>query len=63
MERISLHAEDFRIKTLEDLVIRLGYDPANVKVVEELIKKKNEHIVALRKQLKLPELKTLCLRK
>lgn len=54
MEKISSHAKDSRIKTLEDLVIRLGYDPANVKAAEELIKNKNVDIVTLRKQLKLP---------
>ena len=32
----------------------MGYDPANVNVAELLLKKKNEDIVALRKQLKLP---------
>jgi len=53
MEKISSHAKDSRIKTLEDLVIILGYDLANVKVAKELIKKNNEHIAALRKQLKL----------
>lgn len=35
-------------------MIKLGYDPTNVKVAEELIKNKNADITALRKQLKLP---------
>ena len=39
---------------MEYLVIKLGYDPANINVVEELIKRKNLDIAALRKQLKLP---------
>lgn len=34
----------------------MGHDPKDVKVVESLIKKKNEDIAALRKQLKLPPL-------
>ena len=32
----------------------MGHDPKDVKGVEALIKKKDEDIVALRKQLKLP---------
>ena len=34
----------------------MGHDPKDVKVAESLIKKKNEDIAALRKQLKLPPL-------
>ena len=45
--------KDTRIKTLEDLVINLGYDPSNINVAEELVKKNNLDIAALRKQLKL----------
>jgi hypothetical protein len=33
--------------------LKIGYDPSNVKVVEELLKKKNADIASLRKQLKL----------
>ena len=36
------------------MVIQVGYDPANVKVAEELVKKNNVDIAALRKRLKLP---------
>jgi DNA repair ATPase RecN len=39
-------------KSLEELVLKIGYDPSNVKVVEELLKKKNADIASLRKQLK-----------
>jgi len=39
---------------LEELVLKIGYDPSNVKVVEEMLKKKNSDIPSLRKQLKLP---------
>jgi hypothetical protein len=46
-------AKENKIKSLEDLVIKIGYDPSNVKAVEELLKKKNDDIVSLRKQLKL----------
>jgi hypothetical protein len=42
------------IKTLEELVLKIGYDPSNVKAVEEMLKKKNSDIPSLRKQLKLP---------
>jgi hypothetical protein len=39
---------------LEELVLKIGYDPSNVKAVKEMIKKKNANIAYLRKQLKLP---------
>ena len=45
MEKVSGFSKDTRIKTLEDLVIKLGYDLANVNVVEELIKKKRMQIL------------------
>ena len=48
------YAKDLRIKYLEDLVIQVGYDLANVKAAEQLVKKNNEDIAALRKQLKFP---------
>jgi hypothetical protein len=51
---MSSFAKDSKIKTLEELVLKIGYDPANVKAAEEMIKKKNADIAALRKQLKLP---------
>ena len=54
MEKISSLTKDTKIKSLEDLVIKLGYDPSNVKAAEEMIKRKNANIQALRKQLKLP---------
>ena len=54
LEKISSFAKDNRIKTLEELVLKIGYDPSNVKAVEEMIKKKNYDIMSLRKQLKLP---------
>jgi hypothetical protein len=54
LEKISSFAKDNRIKTLEELVLKIGYDPANVKAAEEMIKKKNVDIASLRKQLNLP---------
>jgi hypothetical protein len=54
LEKMSSFAKDSKIKTLEELVLKIGYDPANVKAAEEMIKKKNADIAALRKQLKLP---------
>ena len=54
LEKISSFAKDNRIKTLEELVLKIRYDPSNVKAVEEMIKKKHEYIASLRKQLKLP---------
>jgi hypothetical protein len=54
LEKISSFSKDNRIKTLEELVLKIGYDPSNMKAVEEMIKKKNADIASLRKQLKLP---------
>ena len=36
------------------MVLKIRYDPSNVKEVEEMLKKKNVDIASLRKQLKLP---------
>jgi hypothetical protein len=54
LEKMSSFAKYSRIKTLEELVLKISYDPANVKAAEEMIKKKNADIAALRKQLNLP---------
>jgi hypothetical protein len=54
LEKMSSFAKDNRIKSLEELVIKISYDPLNVKSVEEMLKKKNVDIASLRKQLKLP---------
>jgi len=35
-------------------VLKIGYDPSNVKSAEEMLKKKNVGIESLRKKLKLP---------
>ena len=56
MDKASLYAKDLRIKSLEELVLQVGYDLANVKAAEQLVKKKND-IAALRKQLKMPSSK------
>jgi hypothetical protein len=53
LEKISSFAKDNRIKTLEELVLKIDYDPSNVKVAKEMIKNKNANIASLRKQLKL----------
>lgn len=47
-------AKDNRIKFLEDLVIKIGYDPKYVNVAEDIIRKNKLDITALRKQLNLP---------
>jgi hypothetical protein len=49
LENISSFAKDNRIKSLEELVLKIGYDPSNVKAVEEMLKKKNVGIASLRK--------------
>jgi hypothetical protein len=54
LEKISSFAKDNKIKTLEELVLKIGYDPSNVKAVEEILNKKNDDIESLRKQLKFP---------
>jgi hypothetical protein len=54
LEKISSFAKDNKIKYLEELVLKIGYDPSNVKAAEEMLKKKNADIAYLRKQLKLP---------
>ena len=51
---MSSFAKDNIIKTLEELDLKIEYDPSNVKEVEEMLKKKNADIASLRKQLKLP---------
>ena len=53
LENISSFQKDNKIKTLEELILNIGYDPSNVKAVEEMIKKKNANIASLRKQFKL----------
>jgi hypothetical protein len=50
---VSSFAKDNRIKSLEEMVLNIGYDPLDVKLTEELLKKKNVDIASLRKQLKL----------
>lgn len=53
LEKASSQAKDNKIKSLEDLVIELGYNLSDVKATEKLIKKRNEDIVALKKQIKI----------
>jgi len=54
MERVSALTKDTRIKTLEDLVIKVDYYHVNTNATEELARKNNLDIAALRKHLKLP---------
>jgi len=39
---------------LEEIIIELGHDPSDTKGIQDLIKKKDEDIAALRRQIKLP---------
>lgn len=49
MEKVSSLAKDNRIKSLENLVIKIGYYPKDIISTEQIIKKKNLDIAALRK--------------
>ena len=55
LDKGSLYGRDLRIKSLEHLVLQVGYDPSNVQVEKFFIKKKNDDIAPFRKQLKLPQ--------
>jgi len=57
LEKISSLAKDNKIKSSEELVLKIGYDPSNVNVVEELLKNNDDDIDSLRKQPKLPSIK------
>lgn len=54
LERMSSLAKDNRTETLEKIIMELGHDPKDAKGIKALIRKKEEDIVALRKQLRLP---------
>jgi len=54
LEKASSLAKDNRIKSLEEIIIEFGHDPKDPKGIQALMRKKEEDIVALRKQLKLP---------
>jgi len=53
LDKISF-GKRYQNKSLEDLIIKLGYDPSDVKAIEDIARKKNADIATLRKQLKLP---------
>jgi hypothetical protein len=53
LEKILYLAKDKKIKSLEELVLNIGYNPTNFKEAEELLKNKNVDIASLRKKLKL----------
>ena len=38
LEKVSSFTKDNRIKSLEEMVLKIGYDPSDVKVVEEMLK-------------------------
>lgn len=54
LEKASSQAKDNKINSLEEIIIELGHDPNDPKGVQALMKKKDEDIAALRKQIKLP---------
>ena len=51
---MSSSSKDNRIKTLEEIIVDLGHDPKSPKGVKAIMKKKEDDIDALRKQLRLP---------
>jgi hypothetical protein len=53
LEKVSSLAKYNKIKYLEEMVLKIGYDPSNVKAAKDLIKRKNADIASLRKQLKI----------
>lgn len=57
LEKISSLAKGTLIKHLEEMIVKVGLDPKNEKATEEIIRKKNVDIAALKKQLKLPATK------
>lgn len=54
LEKSSSLAKDNRIKILEEIIIELGHDPKDAKGIKALMKKKEDDIAALKKQLTLP---------
>jgi hypothetical protein len=42
---VSFLEKDNKIKYLEELVLRIGYDLSNIKETEDLVKKSNDDIV------------------
>ena len=54
LEKASSQAKDNRIKSLEEIIIELGHDPTDPKGIQALMKKKDEDIAALRRQIRLP---------
>jgi len=54
LEKASSLAKDDRFKSLEEIIIKLGHDPKDPKCIQALMKKKEDDIAALRKQVNLP---------
>lgn len=53
IEKFSSIAKDNKLKTLEELAVKIGYDPKDCKAVEEILKKKDVEIASLRKAIKI----------
>ena len=54
LERMSSTAKDNKIKTLEEIIMDLGHDPKDAKGIKAPMKKKEDDIATLKKQLRLP---------
>jgi len=53
IEKMSSLSKDNKLRSLEDIIIKIGYDPQDCKESEEILQKKHVQIIALKKQLKL----------
>jgi len=47
LEKLSSLAKATRIKYLEEMVVKEGFDPNNSKSMEEIVRKKNANIATL----------------
>lgn len=54
IERMSYLTKDTRVKSLEDIIIKLGLDLDDVYATQEIIKSINDYIQAFHRRLKLP---------
>ena len=49
IENMSSLYKDKKLKSLEDIIIKIGYDPQDCKEIQEILQKKNVEITTLKK--------------